>query len=391
MNKFIYIDEGLVANSGHQFAVLEKNIKFFLNHRITEIVVKKSSKFRAENNNIVCKVLNSSDQSIIVRVARRLNFSFITFISVLLVETFQSIRCYQFFRKNISTDSKIFVVDPSVSILIAIVFFRKKIKKLVVLSIAPQFDFIGYKYKLKLFNFFMWFLSLFFRKSLVIFYDDFRATNVKKIHGDSYPYPYLDNKLTQDVESKSENINTIIYIPGFFFKGKNYEKMIMAYQLLGKEYVISFNIYLKFRCDKSWLNNLEWISDWVLERIILISGTPDSDQYNNLILNSDLIMLAYDYSTYSYADGGSSGVVRDALFFGKPAIVTEESWMHYFLKIYVNDKEILAVNSSVVAIKDEIKYFISNKKEIGQKYLDSGVRYRSDLESYLTSFKFNIN
>jgi glycosyltransferase involved in cell wall biosynthesis len=119
---------------------------------------------------------------------------------------------------------------------------------------------------------------------------------------------------------------------------------------------VSFFIQTDKNITSEELITLDHVKKLYKERVTIISGTLSNADYNNYLLNTDLLLLAYSPEHYAYQ---SSGVLIEAASLGKVIVTTKNTFMHA-QSIEFNLGSVIMENQNEIELLSAIEFGISN-------------------------------
>ena len=133
----------------------------------------------------------------------------------------------------------------------------------------------------------------------------------------------------------TKNNHSIVYTSlGSARKNKGFDILIDAIILLSK--ITNFENY-QFILQSNYSKNetiikskIDLINSYNFNNVILIDRELNENEYYSLLNLSDVVLIPYDMGIY-YAN--TSGIFTEAISFGRPVIVTKNTWMSDNLSI----------------------------------------------------------
>ena len=148
------------------------------------------------------------------------------------------------------------------------------------------------------------------------------------IQVDILPIPHINTNKEKDFNS-----NKIIFTSlGSARKTKGFGIIVEAIKKL-KNNPIFQNIYFSLQCnhseeDKIIKNMVVFLKSLSLNNVEIIEKSLNENEYQELLERSDVVLIPYDQVIYH---SNTSGIFTEAVGAGKPVIVTENTWMSYYL------------------------------------------------------------
>ncbi len=145
------------------------------------------------------------------------------------------------------------------------------------------------------------------------------------------------------------------------------EKEICQLQL---EFIIQCNIFLYEEETEAALEKLDRIDQNFGHGIRLVKDSLSTDEYYQLLLESDVVVIPYRRDAYK---SRTSGIFAEALAAGKPVIVTEGTWMAAQMEQYGSG--IIVKDGDAKDLVRAIQHFISSFDVLNNKARERGAEW----------------
>ncbi len=127
----------------------------------------------------------------------------------------------------------------------------------------------------------------------------------------------------------TKNNNSIIFTSlGSARKNKGFDILIDSILLLSKKSNFeNYQFILQSNCSSGETivqSKIDLINSYTFSNVTLINRELKENEYYSLLNISDVILIPYDMGIYH---ANTSGIFTEALSFGKPVIVTKNTWM----------------------------------------------------------------
>jgi glycosyltransferase involved in cell wall biosynthesis len=143
------------------------------------------------------------------------------------------------------------------------------------------------------------------------------------------PIPFRQEKLTLAPLSKTDGVLTLVYL-GDARTEKGYQHLPNVVEALWPDYLAMGKVRFVIQSNYT-INGLEGpvlqaklrLSQYPQKRVKLIDQALTPEEYYQLLVSADLVILPYDPVNYQR----TSGVLTEALAAGKPVVVPANSWL----------------------------------------------------------------
>ena len=224
---------------------------------------------------------------------------------------------------------------------------------------------------------FFFFLILKLKENKVIFSSDSTTLSAeyKKLSGIDFfvfPIPHLPSLPNNTINKK--DFLTITY-----FGDARVEKgyCFLPYTIndvLSKNNNIRFIIQsnLSETPSKEILNAKDQIR-FFRDNVTIIDKPLESNEYYHLLSQTDAVLLPYNPDIYH---GRTSGILAEAIAFGKPAIVTKGTWLEQQVLEY-NQCGVVMDNFRDMDLSNAIHKYIANHREYDERAKDASTKWNA--------------
>lgn len=171
------------------------------------------------------------------------------------------------------------------------------------------------------------------------------------------PIIQLDNRLLLNEKSQ-----LTISLLGSARIEKGFETLIKAIILLSEEVIFDkllFVVQISNNNNVSRINDLiELVKSYKFDNLILLSDNLSELEYYERLMQTDLMILAYDPKFYH---SNTSGIFSECISNGIPVIVSDETWMSYQLNkcvgLCTKYEDEAKLSESILRVASNYEYF----------------------------------
>jgi hypothetical protein len=198
-------------------------------------------------------------------------------------------------------------------------------------------------------------------------------SKITKFHIELLPIPHTSENINIDKLIENRKDNRVIFTSiGEARINKGFKLIYNSIEMLSSQENFN-NILFKLHCyhkinDKEVADIIQILKEKNYSNVELIENNLTEEEYYKLLINSDVILIPYDYGIYA---ANTSGIFTESLSFGKVVVVTKGTWASNNLS-YGSGLEILDqdYNQLVDAIQNITIDFEKFKDEATSKSME---------------------
>lgn len=197
-----------------------------------------------------------------------------------------------------------------------------------------------------------------------------------------FPFPISNRSYPNNINNQKSK--TVIVYLGAARENKGYQLLPplirkVLYEHDNVQFVVQSNLKGHSSSQRLVLDAKESLKTFT-KHVTVIDKPLSTEEYYNILSQADLVLLPY--SPFAYYKN-TSGIFAEAIAFGKPVIVTKNTWMEKQISEY-NDCGISCENT-VEALLQAIQLFLKNKIEYQNKAKKAAVKWKKihDVKTYV--------
>ena len=196
-----------------------------------------------------------------------------------------------------------------------------------------------------------------------------RYNNLSPVKLIEIPVPFRQENLQQNITLKTENQSLHLVYLGDARIEKGYLYLPQIVADLWKDYLITKKIRITIQSnfninagERGILASRLKLEEYPQDIVKIIKNPITTEEYYNLLMSADLLVIPYDVNSYRYR---TSGVLTESLAAGKPVIVPANSWLASQVDksrggIYQHPQEI---SQTIIHVIDNINEYKKNAQK----------------------------
>lgn len=169
-----------------------------------------------------------------------------------------------------------------------------------------------------------------------------------------------------------QNVKIMIFFPGKVRMEKGYDLTIqLANQLINHYGQDKVEIFVRSDINKTTQAKEKSLIKEINSNINLISGDLSERDFYKLFQNSDIIVLPYKKKEFSTR---TSGLFCDSIYFSKPVVTTDETWLGNRVNLYANgvlfkNNDFDSLFTATKKVINNLEFYTENAKSIRNTWL----------------------